>query len=267
MGRERPAHWEWAIWHHVSQGVTQEAGAAAPGWAQVQWGCPEHGNTAWCAHLPVHWVQPLSPVHRQVCGQGTWVGWWSRGIWAHLLLRGLQNYNSLLNNHGQENAGSHQKKKIPHIQGQRSPNKIVQDTKSCLETNPIPAKDTWRAQTKSCAYQDSWRPVGYDYRTSTGLGKQTPGGHKQKFVCNRSQEKGAVFPQDTEPDLPWVSWWYTKVLNFDEFLLIDLFFLRTMILMLYLRNLCLTQGLKNLLCFLPKLLFFLLPLSLWPASS
>lgn len=44
--------------------------------------------------------------------------------------------------------------------------------------------------------------------------------------------------------------WYTKVLNFDEFLLIDLFFLRTMILMLYLRNLCLTQGHENfLLCF------------------
>ena len=35
------------------------------------------------------------------------------------------------------------KKKIPHIQGQRrSPNKIAWDAKSCLETNPIPARDT-----------------------------------------------------------------------------------------------------------------------------
>ena len=28
-----------------------------------------------------------------------------------------------------------------------------------------------------------WRPVGFDYRTSIGLGKQTLGGHKQNLVC------------------------------------------------------------------------------------
>ena len=44
--------------------------------------------------------------------------------------------------------------------------------------------------------------MGFDYRTSTGLGKQTLGGHKQKLVHTRSQEKGAVTPQETEPDLP-----------------------------------------------------------------
>ena len=38
------------------------------------------------------------------------------------------------------------------------------------------------------------------YRTSTGLGKQTLGGHKQNLVCTRIQEKGAVAPQETEPD-------------------------------------------------------------------
>ena len=43
-----------------------------------------------------------------------------------------------------------------------------------------------------------WRPVGFDYRTSTGLGKQTLGGHKQNFVCTRTQEKEAVTPQETE---------------------------------------------------------------------
>ena len=32
--------------------------------------------------------------------------------------------------------------------------------------------------------------------------KQTLGGHKQKLVCTRTQEKGAVTPQETEPDLP-----------------------------------------------------------------
>ena len=44
--------------------------------------------------------------------------------------------------------------------------------------------------------------MGYDYRTDTGLGKQTLGGHKQSLVCTRTQEKGAVTPQEIEPDLP-----------------------------------------------------------------
>ena len=30
----------------------------------------------------------------------------------------------------------------------------------------------------------------------------TLGGHQQNFVCTRTQEKGAVTPQETEPDLP-----------------------------------------------------------------
>ena len=34
------------------------------------------------------------------------------------------------------------------------------------------------------------------------LRKQTLGGHKQKLVLTRTQEKGAVTPQDTDPDLP-----------------------------------------------------------------
>ena len=44
--------------------------------------------------------------------------------------------------------------------------------------------------------------MGFDYRTSTGLGKQTLGGHKQNLVHVRSQEKKAVSLQETEPDLP-----------------------------------------------------------------
>ena len=31
-------------------------------------------------------------------------------------------------------------------------------------------------------------------------GKQTLGGHKQNLVCTRTQEKGAVTPQETDPD-------------------------------------------------------------------
>ena len=33
-------------------------------------------------------------------------------------------------------------------------------------------------------------------------GKWTFGGHKQKLLCTRTQEKGAVTPQETDPDLP-----------------------------------------------------------------
>ena len=44
--------------------------------------------------------------------------------------------------------------------------------------------------------------MGLDYRTSTGLGrKESLEGHKQNLVCTRTQEKGAVTPQETDPDL------------------------------------------------------------------
>jgi len=44
--------------------------------------------------------------------------------------------------------------------------------------------------------------VGFDYRTSTGLGEtETLGGHKQSLMPTRTQRK-AVTPQKTEPDLP-----------------------------------------------------------------
>ena len=39
-------------------------------------------------------------------------------------------------------------------------------------------------------------------RTYTGLGKQTLGGHKQKLMHTRTQEKGAVSPQENDSDLP-----------------------------------------------------------------
>ena len=44
--------------------------------------------------------------------------------------------------------------------------------------------------------------MGFDYRASTELGKQTLGGHKLNFMSTRTKEKGAVTPQETEPDLP-----------------------------------------------------------------
>ena len=39
-----------------------------------------------------------------------------------------------------------------------------------------------------------WRLVEFDYRTSTGLGKQTLGGHKENLPCTRTQGKGALTP-------------------------------------------------------------------------
>ena len=44
--------------------------------------------------------------------------------------------------------------------------------------------------------------MGFDYRTSMELEKQTLGGHKQNFVHIQAQEKGVVTPQVTEPDFP-----------------------------------------------------------------
>ena len=38
-------------------------------------------------------------------------------------------------------------------------------------------------------------------RTWKPLGKQTLGGHKQNLVCTRTQEKGAVTTQETDPNL------------------------------------------------------------------
>ena len=57
--------------------------------------------------------------------------------------------SKLLNNHWQENVGSHHKK-IPCIQGQRrSPNKMVGGVQTYLEWNLIPTRDTQRVQTKN----------------------------------------------------------------------------------------------------------------------
>ena len=43
--------------------------------------------------------------------------------------------------------------------------------------------------------------VQLDYRTYTGLGKQTLERHKQNLVYTRTQVKGAVTPQETDSDL------------------------------------------------------------------
>ena len=54
-------------------------------------------------------------------------------------------------------------KKISHVQWQRTiPNKMEGGAKMCLETNPIPARDAWRAQKKKkkkpCVHEDPETP-------------------------------------------------------------------------------------------------------------
>ena len=82
----------------------------------------------------------------------------SRKMCIHLLPWELQNCKELLNNHQQENVGSHWQK-ISHAQGQRrSPGKTVGEAKSCLEWNLIPTRDAQRAKTKPCVHQDPGTP-------------------------------------------------------------------------------------------------------------
>ena len=50
--------------------------------------------------------------------------------------------------------------------------------------------------------EPDWKWARFDYRTSIGLGKQILGEHKQDLVHPRTQKKGAVTPQETEPELP-----------------------------------------------------------------
>ena len=84
--------------------------------------------------------------------------WQSSRTCAPLLLWENQNYKSLLNNHRQDNFGSHLKE-IPHASGQRrSPWTMAGGAKSNLESNPIPARDTWIIQTNLCPHQDPETP-------------------------------------------------------------------------------------------------------------
>ena len=50
-----------------------------------------------------------------------------------------------------------------------------------------------------------WRPVGFDYRTSTGLGKQTLRGYKQNIVPTRNQDKAAWPYKRLSQNCLWVS--------------------------------------------------------------
>ena len=55
---------------------------------------------------------------------------------AHLLLQELQNYNSLLNNHQQENVESHQKIETPCPRAKEKPQKDSRKGKTAFTIKP-----------------------------------------------------------------------------------------------------------------------------------
>ena len=78
----------------------------------------------------------------------------SRRKCTHLLLRELQNYNSLLNNRQLENVGSHQKKDIPHSGTKEKPQQDGRRGKITFRIKLQPTRNAQRAQTKPCAHQE-----------------------------------------------------------------------------------------------------------------
>ena len=67
---------------------------------------------------------------------------------------------------------------------------------------PKTAFPTWGSDTETENPQREFEFEGFDYRNCTELGKQTIGGHKQNLIHTRTQDKGVMTPQETEPDLP-----------------------------------------------------------------
>ena len=137
-------------------------------------------------------------MERRESAEGTFIGlkWPSRsGIFSciHLLLRERQNYNLLLNIYRQETVGYHQKK-IPHVEGQRRrSNKMVGGAKSHLESNPIPARDARRPQTKLCVHQDPEAPQRLS-QTCLSVFECLLPRHGSAVVCHRDRNSGCSRP-------------------------------------------------------------------------
>ena len=71
---------------------------------------------------------------------------------AHLLLQQLQNYNSLLNNHQQENVGSHQKKDTRHPRVKKKPQQDGRRDKIMFRIKPRTRERCWEGTNKTlCA--------------------------------------------------------------------------------------------------------------------
>ena len=77
---------------------------------------------------------------------------------AHLL-RDLQNYNSLLNNHQQDNVESHQKKKdTPHPRAKEKPQKDGRRGEITFRIKPHTRQRCSEVSKITCAHQDPETP-------------------------------------------------------------------------------------------------------------
>ena len=71
-----------------------------------------------------------------------------------------------------------------------------------LQRQGLWVQQTWLWHKPYSSWRKSSLTPPQSHQNLHRTGKQTLGGHKQKFVCTRTQEKGAVTPQETDPYMP-----------------------------------------------------------------
>ena len=84
--------------------------------------------------------------------------WRSRRMCTHLLLRELQNYNSLLKSHQQENVGSYQKKDILRPRAKEKPLQDGRRGEITFRIKPHNRQRCSEGSNKPCVQQDPETP-------------------------------------------------------------------------------------------------------------
>ena len=85
------------------------------------------------------------------------IRWWGRRMCIHLLLRELQNYNSLLNNCRLENVGSHHKR-YPTSKGKGEAQQEGRRGEIEFRIKPLTCQRCSEGSNKPCVYQDPETP-------------------------------------------------------------------------------------------------------------
>ena len=78
---------------------------------------------------------------------------------AHLLLRDLQNYNSLLNNRQQDNVGYHQEKDTPHPRAKENPQQDGRRGEITFRIKHHTRQRCSDGSNKPCVHQDKRDPT------------------------------------------------------------------------------------------------------------
>ena len=113
----------------------------------------------------------------------------SRRIRAHLLLREFQTYNSLLNNHQQENVGSHQKR-IPRVQGQRRPQQDGRRGKIMFRIKPY-TRQRHLEDSNPCVHQEIPQRLS---QTCLWVSECLLWRHRSAVACQRGRGSGCSRP-------------------------------------------------------------------------